>query len=632
MSREVRYTLLRVRAVFLAIIILSSTIASTAGALNNKYDQIFYQNNDILFYDPTSCNVDGTESNTTSLEGKDRAEQIWNFLIGKGLSAEQAAGVMGNMSVETGGTFDPDIEQRDGGGGYGIAQWTGGRRTNLENEARKNDKAVSDLAFQLNYLYQESKSRVVTSKVADQGFAKAGDVEWEALTKQATIRNATVFWHNSFEVSADSAAKVIAARGGAANDIYNQFKDKTPSANNSTSTAITKPVIFLDPGHGGAIARYTDRESGLVTDENPNSPEREDAIDVANQVKAKLENDGYSVLLSHSNPTDAVKFRDRVNAANAAKASLAVSIHTTPGEVNEVWPQRVGTYREYKSHKETFTNEKTAKTSQDAAAAMAKSRTESEGHVVTTDPDNKQQASSFNRAGIESKGNISLLQLWSTNVPWIYNEIGQDKGTSISESRKAAYAKGIVEGIEAAVPAKSKGAVNSCGEETGGVFDGGDLAQTTLAYAWHTYKGSGFIDARTEYTTAVKKARSEGRYVGGVDANGNTPGIDCGGFITTLMIDSGFEPKYNKSGKGGYTAIQESWARENWKTLGRGSSINTASLRPGDVAFLPGHTFVYVGKIEGFNSNIASASLHDRAPMAGKESITSGAVMWYGKR
>lgn len=600
-------------------------------------DTQFYSGNDILFYDPDACKVD-TTSGGKSLIGNKNAEQIWNFLVGNdgnlpaadALTAEQAAGVMGNLRQESGPNFDPDAKEGNGIG-YGIAQWSFGRRTQLENAAKKKGVAVSDMAFQLQYLYEEAKSRPAI---------RGNGNEWEVLKKQTTIEDALVFWHDSFERSADTAQEVIKVRGDYAKEAYG-LKDKFPPKSGGGTTtgapAGGDVTVFLDPGHGGAIPPYTDQKSGLRTSESPNSPEREDALDVANRVKAELEKAGYKVVLSRTGNDDKVTFRERADAAIATKAAIGVSIHTTPGEINEAWPQRVGTYREYNGKRDTFgdTDEEkeTAKKSESYADIFATERTKAEGHAVDTDKGNQTQTGSFNRPGIDSKGNIPLIALWSPTVPWVYNEIAQDKGTGISEERKAAYAKGIIEAIKQAVP--SSGNKDRC--DSG--FAGGDLSQTTLAYAWPEYHAPPYANNKPEYQTAMKKVQSEGQYVGG-GTNGQI-GVDCGAFVTRLLIDSGFETGYNHSGKvsdgAGPTGTQEDWAKKNWSTLGSGSSINTADLRPGDVAFSPGHTFVYVGEIPGFDSKIASASFSTtgqswRSPMAGKESITAGDVTWYRKK
>lgn len=157
---------------------------------------------------------------------------------------------------------------------------------------------------------------------------------------------------------------------------------------------------------------------------------------------------------------------------------------------------------------------------------------------------------------------------------------------------------------------------------------GGDLIKTVQAYAWPTYKGL-TTNATDAYNNAVQKAIGQGRYVGGI----SYPGIDCGGFVTTLVIDSGFDKSYNYSGlisKGaGYTNIQETWLKANWKQI---SSTDATDRQPGDVAINDTHTYIFVGPTAFPNhAPIASASLDERAPMQGNESVASASFRWYRK-
>ncbi len=174
----------------------------------------------------------------------------------------------------------------------------------------------------------------------------------------------------------------------------------------------------------------------------------------------------------------------------------------------------------------------------------------------------------------------------------------------------------------------------TCSDGSGSSGASGDLGQLALQYAWHEFIAPGTsksIDGKTvtattqrpAYTAAVGKAVKENRYVGG--ANGN----DCGGFVTTLVYDSGFDKKYNSNAKGGNTISQEAWLRQNWKPI---SATDAKDRQPGDVAINEDHTYIYVGKVAGFNSQIASASYSDRAPMAGKEGVTDSSFRWYRKR
>lgn len=159
-------------------------------------------------------------------------------------------------------------------------------------------------------------------------------------------------------------------------------------------------------------------------------------------------------------------------------------------------------------------------------------------------------------------------------------------------------------------------------------FGGGDLSQTVMAYAWPNYKGL-TVEATEAYKTAIQTARSKGHYIGGT----TYPGIDCGGFVTTLMVDSRFESGYNYGGElskgAGATSAQMKWLEENWQPI---SATDAGDRQPGDVAINSAHTYVYVGDIPGFDSKIASASLNERAPMAGQEGVTDSSFKWFRKK
>mgnify|MGYP003338265303 CR=1 FL=1 len=49
-------------------------------------------------------------------------DTIYNYLLEKGFSKEAAAGIMGNIDVETGGTYDY-LQKQDGGKGEGLFQF-----------------------------------------------------------------------------------------------------------------------------------------------------------------------------------------------------------------------------------------------------------------------------------------------------------------------------------------------------------------------------------------------------------------------------------------------------------------------------------------------------------------------------
>lgn len=167
-----------------------------------------------------SCVCESPGSGSSSLVGTENQEKIFNFLIGKGLSPPQAAGLMGNMQAESG--FNPGIVERSGGGGFGLSQWTGGRRTQLENAAKAKGVPVNDLAFQLQYLYDESNNRALDRSPPHPATVDTSLKEWVGLTTLTTVRDAAIFWHWYNERSADDAAK-IERRVQFANDILTRF-------------------------------------------------------------------------------------------------------------------------------------------------------------------------------------------------------------------------------------------------------------------------------------------------------------------------------------------------------------------------------------------------------------------------
>jgi hypothetical protein len=198
----------------------------------------------------------------------------------------------------------------------------------------------------------------------------------------------------------------------------------------------------------------------------------------------------------------------------------------------------------------------------------------------------------------------------------------------------AAIAKAVHEKISSGDVSTDSG--SDCGDGSTGGLGGGGLINTVKDYAWPDYHPAPYLSRKPAYATAVATASKKGLYVGGTV--GGVAGIDCGGFVTRVMLDSGYEPEYNSSGKGGATGspdnpgTQWGWLDKNWQKL---NPKSTKDLQPGDVAINSSHTYMYVGKVEGFNSVVASASYGEssgRAPMAGHEAAASPNFTWYRKK
>lgn len=100
-------------------------------------------------------------------------EQItWDFLIGKGLSREQTAGIMGNLMQEHGFQTSGD----------GLAQWTGSRQSRLRSMFPDSYMTIQS---QLEYLWYELSGP----------YAKV----LNAIKAQSTVEGATVAFQNQYE-------------------------------------------------------------------------------------------------------------------------------------------------------------------------------------------------------------------------------------------------------------------------------------------------------------------------------------------------------------------------------------------------------------------------------------------------
>ena len=176
----------------------------------------------------------------------------------------------------------------------------------------------------------------------------------------------------------------------------------------------------------------------------------------------------------------------------------------------------------------------------------------------------------------------------------------------------------------------------------------GELEEFVRKYVWPDYRkveGVNYTNRMPDYAEAVGRRISEGKYVGG--SVEGVAGIDCGGFVTTIMQESGYYVNYN--GCGSNVATQEYWLREgggsaDWEWLNPdGRNMDASDLQLGDVAFKGNytggcvaggdHTFMFIGHLDGFQTQIASASYttgtNGRAPMSGHESVSG--VRWYRK-
>lgn len=189
-----------------------------------------------------------TATSTGDLVGDTNGEKAYNFFIttsistngGKPMTPAQAAGVVGNLMLESGGnTYKLNTEAHNDilGGHTGIAQWDDHDRfSKLKEFASENKTDWKDLKTQLQFIVKELESRYARV-VKDDAFKNASNDETGARTA-AKRWNALYEIGGGDDVRANNAAKAFGDFGDAAN-ATTDTSTTTPTTDTSASTLST---------------------------------------------------------------------------------------------------------------------------------------------------------------------------------------------------------------------------------------------------------------------------------------------------------------------------------------------------------------------------------------------------------
>ena len=601
------------RCLLLLCVLLMATTSVQMEA-NAITDPRFFSSNNILYYDDECLEVSSAEA--VQLAGNDNEQKILNFFMRKGLSLAQAAGIVGNIMQESG--LKPDIEQGGkvvdenytprNGVGFGLVQWTfTERQAPLVAFTEDMGVSVIDLGGQLGFIWHELEGQWLSTL--------------NKLRSTDDPTEAAVVFHDGYERSADSTSQVRSVRGGNAQKIYDKYKDAPALAGASAEDTLRQPGGDPDGSSGNSSLGKVYVLGDSITQGAASIYEEKMKEAGASEVKVSYSGGG-----NLDNPGTTGTMRSGLDSIRADKgyiknADTIVVAHGT-NNMSNTRPADTLIKEAMKEIKNTGTNGKVFWV--DVA-------------ITENGPANYQPIVGNVNNAIYANSSAGYTPIsWARVVDPSYDpahatgptkhntEYISSDGIHPTSAGSTKLVETVIENI------KNGGGVESsenqnC-KEAG--FAGGNFNETLKHYAWSEWKGM-TIEARPEYTEAYTKARAEGLYIGGI----SHPGIDCGGFVTLLVRDSGFDKGYNYEGKGGNTSMQEKWTQENWESLGASSSIDPASLQPGDVAINAGHTFIYVGDVPGFESKIASASLDERAPMADTaQQATQPGFNWYRKK
>ena len=543
----------------------------------------YFNNNGIYYYNPDGSN-DLCNSSSTTLTGSDVPEKIWNFFIQNGFTDAQAAGILGNGMAET--NLEPT--RASNSTYWGLFQWSYGRKDALFEK------------FKEAGLYQYTSSEYWPSgaykNIPEDDLDKLLQIELEdvlnyewldwqdELKKQNQPEAAAEVFLTLFEraVGGDDEIKYYAPFVGVKyqhaekrRNYAREFFDKY----SGKGTVVSGATNTAENGKNISIIG-----DSITVGSNDAILEKftELSADSINAKNGRQWDEGVDIAKS-SELKDIVIFALGTNSANLTDDQIKNAISA------------VGTNKKI-VFVTNYTNDSTKSTIYDSNNEKFLDYAKQNSNIIVAD--------------------------WKTTVsknPELYLA----DYVHPSEAGKTLFAETLYD------------AINSNTNENGCSVSG-EFTALVKAYAWPEYHAAPYTNRMPEYANAVTTSISEGRYVGG-SING-VPGIDCGGFVTILVQNSGLATDYNDTK--GNTDTQEDWVKSHgWTLLNSSSStqVDTSILQAGDVAFSNGHTFIYVGEIDGFDSNIASASYGQssaRAPMAGHENLVFGngvTVRWYRK-
>lgn len=563
------------------LILIALTLVKPAFAVipdENILD--FYNRNGIYYYNPVG-NEDECNTSSTTLVGNDLTEKMWNFFIQNGFNDAQTAGILGNGMAESGN----QPTRASNSSYFGLFQWGGGRKDALFAKFQK--------AGLLKYTSTEYWGVDAYKNIPEADLDKLLQIELEH-----TIEEKDLDWQNEIKKTnkPEVAAEIFLvlferAVGGNSEVLY--YAPYAGQLYQGTKARRDFATEFYEKYAGKGVS--STGSSGSVAQNGEKLTIIGDSITVGSQDALqkkfpKLSNSNINARISRpwsegiqiakTMPLQStVVFALGTNSPGLTKAQIQEAITT------------IGTDKKI---------------------------------VFVTNYDGTSAFDSNNRLFQElAKENSNIIIAdWATTV-------SKEPNTYLYSDHvhpNAAGAELFAETIWSAINSNTND--NGCSVN-------GEFQALVLGYAWPEYHPAPWHDRMPAYAEAVTQSISEGRYVGGSVAG--VPGIDCGGFVTILVQNSGLEPNYNDGGGG--TDTQEAWVKaHNWTLINAnaGTRVDTSLLQPGDVAFSSGHTFIYVGEIEGFGSVIASASYSThgagRAPMAGKEDLQFGngaIVRWY---
>jgi len=201
--------------------------------------QDFYNQNDIIYWNKNGCGTIGGVT-AVQLPGGNNVEKALNYLQSKGFTFEQATGIVGAMQAESGENLDPNALNPSGA--YGIAQWLGGRKTNLQQYG---GASYNTFETQMQFLGLELGLEEPRNGV--NGGNEKGALD--AVKATNTPEAAALAWESAFERSGGAA---LDARQANARKLYDQYKGSGVSGT-AASSSVGSAIANCGASSGGKV-------------------------------------------------------------------------------------------------------------------------------------------------------------------------------------------------------------------------------------------------------------------------------------------------------------------------------------------------------------------------------------------
>ena len=607
---------------YAAIAVFALLVLPTIASALTPEQRSLFRNSGIIFYDPGATNcLTSSGYGSAYVAGSTAAEKIWTGLVSVGFTEEQAAGALGNIAHE--GLLNPaqweqpysdifDYYNNSGGvngsgGGFGLIQWSGSRRTHILSELPADLKAYADgedygkrnyvhgdkfidlagddaanafFGWQIEYLYRE---------MSDPSHPKHSSL-YKKVFEQTTVESATWAFLTHVEAPCgirDSSGKCI--------------ESILPSTTIERAKQL-KPERFAD------AQKYYEEFAGrsvtsLGSSIDPTGSQRMatiigDSITVAS-------NDEIATRLPKAN----------IEAMDGRPFSAAFSIISNrPEELGDTVIIALGTNSAYLTFSDV-----------DSLISLIGRRRNiifvtnytSTGLDLYGNPLDFSNNNSLFWQAAAAHDHVSVVD-WAAAAAADTDRYIMPDGIHPTADGQVLFAALIIEGILDVASGASRS--DNCIS-----IGGGSIAQTAISLAWPDKDHYNVV--KPEFLAAAQALnRGTRSYCPGYraetgrgwpDEGVGSPELDfaqdCGIFVSVVMHASGVDTNFPH---GGTSNMGPYMANRPDLYMPVDNLGNTSNLQPGDIFVYNsgggpgnGHTFIYLGDQPGINGNIAEASL-----------------------